>query len=345
MNEEFIGSNLLKFCFNMPKEILVYTDFYRFTAEMFVEKMNETEGDVVVRLYSNGGDPRAGYTMLAKMQERGNVKLKVDGYAHSMAAFMLCYAHGVECLDISNFTFHRAQYAIEMDRTEAEKKELASINAFLRSGLERKINAQKWQEVTGVSIDEMFSMESRIDVTINAQQALELGLVEKVNPVTDKMMQAISEHAQMEASAISRKAEILAQKETPAKPAEIIKPNSLKMDINKLRSEHPELYNQVHALGVAQEKDRAGAWLTYNDIDPEAVAKGIKEGAELNRTAMAEFAKKSMSAEALKKIEGDGKDPEVSQEEIEAKVKTEKEKELEAFTSSSKFATILNAEK
>jgi hypothetical protein len=117
------------------------------------------------------------------------------------------------------------------------------------------------------------------------------------------------------------------------------------MDINKLRSEHPELYNQVHALGVAQEKDRAGAWLTYNDIDPEAVAKGIKEGAELNRTAMAEFAKKSLSTEALKKIEGDGNDLEVSQEEIEAKAKTEKEKELEAFTSSSKFATILNPEK
>lgn len=323
----------------MPKEILLYTDFYRFTAEEFVREMNASMGEkVVVRLFSSGGNPEAGYAMIAKMQEHGKVSLKVDGYAHSMAAFMLTYAEDVEVLDISEFVFHRAAYYDETNLTESEVKDLNRINTFLRKGLENKVGAEKFQSVTGVSLDELFSMNSRIDVSVTAEQAKEMGLISSINPVSERMMTAIHKREKMQASATKR-LEVEA-KATVEKPQQKVSIKINNMTVDQLRSENPGLYNEVLALGVAQEKDRAGAWLAFVDIDPEAVAKGINEGKALSQTATAEFIKKGMSAQALSNIEGDSTKVEAKKEE-EEKAKTEQEAKVAEFASQSKFANHL----
>ena len=313
------------------QDIYLYTDFYRFTAESFAKELDKTKGEAVtVRLYSNGGSPTAGYTMLAKMSEHGSVTLKVDGYADSMAAFMVCYAKGVECLDITTFTFHRAAYPSYMDVDQEALAELDRINAFLRKGLESKVDPEAFERITGSSIDQMFSMDGRIDVTVNAEQAKELGLVDEVKAITNEMIGAINQKREIAASTTYKKLNPIAQK---PEQKQVNNTNSNNMTIEKLRSEHPEVFQEAVALGANQEKDRAGAWLAFVDVDAEAVAEGIKGNENISQTAMATFSRKALSAENLKKLGEDSeKEIETPEQEIEATAAEKKEKEIEAHT-------------
>ena len=312
------------------QDIYLYTEFNRSTAEMFSKELDKTKGEAVnVRLYSYGGVPTAGYVILAKMAEHGSVSLKVDGDADSMAAFSLCYAKGVECLEISTFTFHRAAARFPSDN-ETMIAELDRINAFLRKGLEAKVDSEAFKRVTGVSIDELFSMDGRIDVTVNAEQAKELGLVDKIKAITPDMIGAINSRLEIAASTTYKKLNPIAQK---PEQKQVNNTNSNNMTIEKLRSEHPEVFQEAVALGANQEKDRAGAWLAFVDVDAEAVAEGIKGNENISQTAMATFSRKALSAENLKKLGEDSeKEIETPEQEIEATAAEKKEKEIEAHT-------------
>ena len=43
--------------------------------------------------------------------------------------------------------------------------------------------------------------------------------------------------------------------------------------------------------------------MAFNDVDPKAVAEGIKSGEKLSQTATADFSRKALSQEALAKVE------------------------------------------
>jgi hypothetical protein len=78
------------------------------------------------------------------------------------------------------------------------------------------------------------------------------------------------------------------------------------MTIEKLKAEHPELFAQVVAMGVSSERDRVTAWSVFAEIDPKAVAEGIKGGENISQTAMAEFTLKKLSATSVEKITTEG---------------------------------------
>lgn len=58
-------------------------------------------------------------------------------------------------------------------------------------------------------------------------------------------------------------------------------PNSITMNKAELKSTHPEVYSEVLAEGVSNEKERVASWMAYNEADPKAVAAGITSGNEL----------------------------------------------------------------
>lgn len=324
------------------EEIYLYSEFYRYSAESFARDLDKSKGkEVKVNLYSSGGSPAAGYTILSKMQKHGNVSLSVDGFADSMAAFMLCYAKNVECLEITTSTFHRAAYPSWVDVDQTMLEELDRINAFLRKGLESRVSSEKFEAVTGYTIDQLFSMDGRIDVTVNAEQLKELGLVDKINKVTEEMIGAINGRLEMAASTSYTKLNPIAT----TKPEEKVnnsKSNS--MTVEKLRSEHPEVYQAAVALGIKQEKDRAGAWLAFVDVDAEAVAKGIKGDENLSQTAMAEFSRKALSAESLKKL-GEDSPKGIATDEQEGQMTAEQKKEAEIQAHTDKVLADLGISK
>lgn len=86
------------------------------------------------------------------------------------------------------------------------------------------------------------------------------------------------------------------------------------MNIQELRSAHAELVAQIEAAAVAQERDRVKAWMAFTDIDAKAVKEGIDGGKNIGQAEMAEFVRKSVSADALAGLEA-GKQKPVTTEE------------------------------
>jgi len=242
---------------------------------------------------------------------KNNKKLKVDGFAGSMAAFLCCYADDVECLDVSTFVFHRAAFYYEENPnyfTPEVKAEVIEINKNLRAAMEAKMSAAEWEAETGVSYDAMFSLDDRIDVRITAKQAKKLGLVSKVNKITPTQSRQVNAMSMQIAAQYNQPPILLpVSAETPEPqaptPTKILKPNTMTKE--QFIAEHPELYAAAVKEGVAQEKDRVGSLLAFIDVDREAVVKKIADGDSLTATAQAEFTVKLTNKLAGVKAEGE----------------------------------------
>lgn len=247
-----------------------------------------------------GGSVYDGYGAIAKFNEfDGNKAIKVDGRADSFGAYFVafCPTDSVECLDVSSFTFHRAALPswAEADAnyfTDEIKAQLNKINTSLRSGIESKVTAQKWKAVTGVSLDEMFSLDSRIDVTIDAAQAKKLGLVARVNKITPQKLSEIKAYS----TELAASYEQFVEAETTT---ENLKPN--KMTIQDVKA-NSEVYAALKAEILAEEKDRIDAYSAFSEIDPKAVVDAIVSGEAYKASFGAKMQVKQMSAEGIKNI-------------------------------------------
>lgn len=299
----------------MPKEVLLYGSIYSWSASEFIEAINDTESeDITVRINSDGGEVRFGWGMIAKFSELTGKKLvKNDGGAHSMAAFFFCYADDAEAIDTADFTFHRAAYPSWIEQNpeyfdEDLKASLTRINNNLRKAFEAKIDVPLFEKLKNVTVDELFSMESRKDVTLTAQEAKKVGLINRVIPITPK------KKAEIDAHLIQAAVKFPGHKEV-AKEKEIIK-NINKMEaltLEKLKAEHPAIYSEVfkagelagNAVGAKAEKDRIAAWMKFVSVDAKAVEAGIASGEVMSQAEMIDFLLKKQSPDALKDIKDD----------------------------------------
>lgn len=314
----------------MSKEIYLYYPIYDFVAQAVISDLNDNMGKpCTMRVCSPGGHVRPGLGIFAKIKEHGNVNVKVDGAADSMASFIPMYAKTSECLNVSRFVFHRADMLVENDEDQAF---IDGVNNDLRMQMKARIKGDKWKNITGVTIDEMFDETKRNDYVITGPQAVEIGLCDTLKMLTPAMSQEIE--------AINKKFYQVAAKSEPIKQAN--------MTLTELQEKHPELYKEVQANMKkeisAKEKDRVGAWMVFHDVDPEAVKKGIEAGEEMTNTQMAEFTKKLVSGKHLTNIsaENAGAVKTAEQETAEKNKESQEaeaafDKELEALIKSKKF--------
>lgn len=309
----------------MAKEILLYGDINSYSVPEFIDKINELEQeDLVVRINSNGGSVEYGWGAIAKFKEfAGNKIIKVDGKAHSMALFFLAYADNAEALDVSEFLLHRAAYSewVEKDAQlfdDETKANLTRINASLQRAFENKIDVAKFEELKGVKLKDIFTLDGRKEVYLTAQEAKKIGLISKINKITP-----------------DKKAEIASYMEIAAKSNGVIKSEvqnlkiDKKMTLEELKNSHPEVFAEAKKLGASEEKERVSAWLVFADADIKAVTEGIEKGEQLTVKAMAELNRKALGLELAAKAETE-KTPAVPTTPV-AEEKTAKQKELEAF--------------
>jgi len=166
---------------------MLYSQIWDFVAESFILRLNELEGlDATCRVNSPGGSVFAGWGMIAAVIEfTGTLKIKVDGMAASMAAYLIIFVADVECSDVSQFLLHPAQGDV---RNDEDQKFLDDVNRSLKSKMKQKFNADIFLSVTGHTIDDMF--EKNIDIRLNAKQAKKIGLVKKINRLDPADQQA-----------------------------------------------------------------------------------------------------------------------------------------------------------
>lgn len=256
----------------MPKELLLYSGIYDFTAQRLISEINDNmDTDVTIRVNTPGGSVFSGWGIIAKMQEHKNVTIKVDGVSASMGGFMLCYAKSVEALEVSKIMLHRAEGYTE---TPEEIALLNAINVDLKEGLKSKVNEDKFLEITGITVDDLFDAEIRKDVWLSAEQAKEIGLVNKINKLKTSEVEAFYNIA---ASYIP----------TPEKPK-----TNIKMTLEEFKATHPEVFAEALSIGAKNEQERIQNWTAFSSIDAEAVEKGIESGKNPTSADFKTFAEK-----------------------------------------------------
>lgn len=312
----------------MAKEILLYSGIYSFTAEKFISQLEENKGkEVVVRIYSGGGDVFATWGMAAKIQEHGRVTIQVDGLAASSAANLLMYANDVHALDVSKHLFHRANMYVG---NEEDQKFLDNVNSDLKKKMLKKFTADKFKEVTGYTLDDMFDPEKRVNVWLTSAQMKELGIVSKIKRVNPREMEAYEDIFMKVAAEYNEKAG------GPAKPeSKPDNPTNVNMTLEEIKEKHPALYASIvkaaTELGAKAERTRISAWLSFVQVDAKAVVEGIKTGAEVDQAVIADMTVKMHSPEYLKKMTAEATPTVASGA---AKEQTAEEKELSGFEAS-----------
>lgn len=76
------------------------------------------------------------------------------------------------------------------------------------------------------------------------------------------------------------------------------------------KAQHPATYAEAQKEILATERDRTGAWLKFQGVDPKAVAEGIASGENISQTQMADFAFKMAAQNNLAAVKEDGKENE-----------------------------------
>jgi ATP-dependent protease ClpP protease subunit len=295
------------------KEIYLYSPIYDFVAESIMQQIEEnSDNEISMRMNTPGGNVFAGWGMCAKVGEHGNVGIKVDGCAASFGAFLLLYANKTESLDVSTFMLHRAHMRCEDDEDRAL---LAKVNKDLRAKMEAKLDDAKLQKLKGVSIANLFEDEKRIDLFLSADEAKEIGLIQKVKKCNPAELTAFNERFKIAAY----------------EPENDTQKTENTMTTEKLKAEFPLVYASIveaaEKAGVAKERERVKACLVFLEVDAKGVKTLIENGKDLTQVEMAEFALKSVSA---KKLEGAEADSAATQETAatDTKEASEKDKEL-----------------
>lgn len=293
-------------------EVLIYGNINQFTARDFITEVNGIgDGVCDVRVNSDGGSPEYGWGMIAKFAEfDGQKKVKVDGKAYSMGAFLCLYADEVEALDVSEFMVHRAAYPNWLESeifnsesnnyNEGLKQNLININTSLEKAFRAKVDVEKFEAAKGIKVKEMFSLDGRKDVFLNAKEAKEFGFVTKINKITP------TKKAEIDALGVQ-----IAAKYTPEITGEqrvsvVTNPQKpKKMTVEDFKKENPEAYNSIVAAGITQERERVKAHLVYADVDLASVKASIENGEDLTASKMAELNRKMVSAAAIAGAEQD----------------------------------------
>jgi len=269
------------------KQLLLYTAIYNFTAEEFIEKLNEipTDEDIVVRLNSPGGSVFAGWGIIAAISEReGKTILKIDGNASSMAAVMIPFFDEVHALDVTQIMIHRAIGYVENDD---DRKMLDDANKSLRKKLEARIDMDAFEKITGSKFSEVFDAEKRKDFWLSAKDAKKIKLVDKVVRLDPKEIEAMKHGIAAYSDVFNKGVENETQGSEQEKEQPIINNNQTKkiMNLESLKAENSELFAEIKALGVKEEQSRVTAWLAFKDIDAEKVMQEIEAGTKFDPIA------------------------------------------------------------
>lgn len=305
------------------QEVLFYGEISDFSVSSFINRMREAKDlrrDVKILANSMGGSPDSGYGMIKTIRDFPyKKKLSIHGAAYSMMAFAALYVDEVEAIEQTLFLFHRAAASFSEDeQIPAFRQLIVTRNEDLRQAMEQKLDIAAFERISGVTLDQLFSMDDRIDVILNAEQAMEIGMLTEIIPMS--AVEADEINSRMMAACAGHGIQTIHVKNQ----------NSMKT-LEELKEKHPELYAQaieagkkeatppasgpvkkddlsdsekLIQAGIEKERERVKGWQTFAEVDAKKVAEGIASGNSITMADIGEFtltAQKKNFAGALKK--------------------------------------------
>ena len=287
------------------QEILFYGQISNFSVASFINRLADAKQmrrNIDVLANSAGGDADAGWGFVISMRDFPfRKKLSVHGSAFSMMAFAALFVDEVVAIEQSLFLFHRAAaFFEEFEQDPGFRDTLDKRNATLRKAMEEKLDIPAFERITGVTLDQLFSMDGRVEVTLTAEQAQEVGLVTEVRTLSASETEQINDVMMAASSGVGiRKIEV----------------NTNIMDIDELKKRHPELYASVVEIGkkeavpspapgpaptpppaptlevaadnseqsgIEKERARVAAWEVWREVDSKKVSEGILSGQDIS---------------------------------------------------------------
>lgn len=288
----------------MARELLIYGEIFGWSAREFVTSLIESDPqeETIVRVNSEGGSPEYGWGMISALKDHSEtVKLKIDGQAHSMMAFGCCYFDEVEGLDVSQFCIHRAAYSPWYEdnyMSDMQRSSLIEMNKHLRAAFEAKVNVPEFEKIGKKTLDQIFSMDGREEVILTAVQAKKIGLISSIKKITP-VKKAEIEASFEKIAAHFAPAKAAAENEESKKQTQNKPVAKMEMTITTLQAEHPAIFAEALAKGVAQERSRVNALLKFHDIDSATVVAAIASGKEFDMEMGAEFTAKAIANNQL----------------------------------------------
>lgn len=223
----------------------------------------EASGDkeLLVEINSGGGSVFAGAEIYYALKKfNGTVNVEIPSLAASAASFIAMAGHKVSMSIMGQMMIHGAStYAGGNHQT------MSDTGDFLRSIDDSIINA--YLTKTSKTRDELRAMMDK-DTWMNAQQALENGLIDEIlfenhQPDAVASIKNSDDNELLPEEIINKvKAEILAGKTNDVpNPVNVAEPNNTTkedsgMNLEKLKNEHPDLVKQVQDEAVQNERKR-----------------------------------------------------------------------------------------
>jgi ATP-dependent protease ClpP protease subunit len=348
-------------CLGMAKDILLMGNIGQYNALYFFEQIKEAlkdspGEDLIMRVNTEGGSPDYMMSIMEKVQELADqITIKGGSQMHSAGFFSMCYvpAERVEATDVTQAVLHRAAYPSWMESSSEFKGSiydltLAKTNKDLEKAVRARVDIDVLESLPqfkekNIKLKDVFSTDSRIDVLLTASDLKKIGLVSKINKITPSKQAELQAEIELFKQCNSldelRTAASLVSTDKPEKKVQQTNNNNnTEMNLEELKSQHPELYAKVLAEGKSSglqegsqaERIRVQSWEAFRSVDPEAVNKGINEGKVLTPADQSEFLVKMANPDRLKKL-AESAPPVVETKPEDSKVKTEKEKNMADF--------------
>lgn len=299
----------------MPKPILLYTSIWESTAKDITEQILEYPDGEPLDIWMNtpGGSVTAGWSIIAALNEKNiDVNYTVVGDASSFGFIMLLFGKNNKSYDTSNFLIHRAASWFEDYMTEDELKDVEQRNKVIRKKLESRIDENIFIEVTGKTFDDIFSMETRLDVRLTAQQAKKIGLIDSIVKLDSKKREEIESRYFNEIAALSINNNSNVNKKKMGKLTDLIfgeKDPVLIAQIGETQFAYSkiEVGTKIKAVGKGEHEPISGTF--------EAEDKKITV-VDNEITAVTEFDKKQKEIDALKAELKAVKDGQITAEDV-----------------------------
>lgn len=329
----------------MAKEILLYGPVDDDLAKEIIEEMNESEDtDFILRINTDGGEPQSVGGLIAKLEDAGPKVGKVDDKAYSTGLYAALFCDTVECLDTSLFLLHRAAYSPWFEGSEyftpELRKNLENLNSIIEKVVRGKIDVVALEEIMnsredikGKKLKDVFSMDSRIDVFLNAKEAKKVGIVDKIRKITPEKKAELAAAANARMEKITARHTPPKQENEPPAPTKKHDQNNADMTQQEFKEKFPAVYAAIllegekagMLKGVEQEKDRVEAILVFAEIDMKVCMEAISSGKSLTAKQSNELMLKSFNAKAKADLEDDS-NKEVQTDESETGAETGKTK-------------------
>ena len=190
------GNELHLFGTVMPDDWIWDSDTGYFSSVMVIDALSQMNGDIVVRVNSDGGNPvEAEAIRAAFASHQGDVTVKVQGAAHSAASLMIMSANTIEMSAGSLMLIHDPSAYVRgnPEQMEAARKELEQM---------AEVYASVYAARSGKTPDEARAIMKE-GVTLSPTQAVDEGFADLISDDVDVINSSDLAPAEMHANAMA----------------------------------------------------------------------------------------------------------------------------------------------